>query len=58
VLDLVEAQAAQLKARITPRGLRRQPRPRRRGARVPVEYGDLANPDALEHLGIEEARTW
>jgi hypothetical protein len=48
VLDLVEAQAPQLKGRITlvDYDANRATRP---GARVPVGYGDLANPDALEH---------
>ncbi|HSL52406.1 MAG TPA: cation:proton antiporter [Candidatus Deferrimicrobiaceae bacterium] len=56
VLDLVEAQAPQLKARITlvDYDVNRAHGVRARGFRW--EYGDLANPDALEHLGIEEAR--
>ncbi|HEY7434283.1 MAG TPA: cation:proton antiporter [Methylomirabilota bacterium] len=56
VLDLVEAQAPQLKARITlvDYDANRAHGVVARGFRW--EYGDLANPDALEHLGIEEAR--
>jgi len=56
VLDLVEAQAPQLKARITlvDYDVNRAHGVVARGFRW--EYGDLANPDALEHLGIEEAR--
>jgi Kef-type K+ transport system membrane component KefB len=56
VLDLVEAQAPDLKARITlvDYDANRAHGVIARGFRW--EYGDLANPDALEHLGIEEAR--
>lgn len=56
VLDLVEAQAPLLKERITlvDYDANRAHGVRARGFRW--EYGDLANPDALEHLGIEEAR--
>ena len=56
VLDLVEAQAPQLKDRITlvDYDANRAHAVVARGFRW--EYGDLANPDALEHLGIEEAR--
>jgi Kef-type K+ transport system membrane component KefB len=56
VLDLVEAQAPQLKERITlvDYDANRAHRVMARGFRW--EYGDLANPDALEHLGIDEAR--
>ena len=56
VLDLVEARAPQLKERITlvDYDANRAHGVRARGFRW--EYGDLANPDALEHLGIEEAR--
>ena len=56
VLDLVEAQAPQLKGRITlvDYDANRAHAVMARGFRW--EYGDLANPDALEHLGIEEAR--
>jgi hypothetical protein len=56
VLDLVEAQAPQLKERITlvDYDANRAHGVVARGFRW--EYGDLANPDALEHLGIEEAR--
>jgi Kef-type K+ transport system membrane component KefB len=56
VLDLVEAQAPQLKGRITlvDYDANRAHGVMARGFRW--EYGDLANPDALEHLGIEEAR--
>jgi Kef-type K+ transport system membrane component KefB len=56
VLDLVEARATHLKDRITvvdyhpPRGRTVQAR----GFRW--IYGDLANPDGLEHLGLEHAR--
>ena len=56
VLDLVEAQAPELKERIT---LVDYDANRAHGVRARGflwEYGDLANPDALEHLGIEEAR--
>ena len=56
VLDLVEAQAPALKSRIT---LVDYDANRARGVIARGfrwEYGDLANPDALEHLGIEEAR--
>jgi Kef-type K+ transport system membrane component KefB len=56
VLDLVEAHAPDLKARIT---LVDYDANRARGVigrGFRWEYGDLANPDALEHLGIEEAR--
>jgi Kef-type K+ transport system membrane component KefB len=56
VLDLVEAQAPDMKARITliDYDANRAHAVIARGFRW--EYGDLANPDALEHLGIEEAR--
>src|SRR5258705_7808417 len=56
VLDLVEAQAPHLKGRITlvDYDANRAHAVLARGFRW--EYGDLANPDALEHLGIEEAR--
>lgn len=56
VLDLVEAQAPELKPRITlvDYDANRAHGVIARGFRW--EYGDLANPDALEHLGIEEAR--
>ena len=56
VLDLVEAQAPNLKERITlvDYDANRAHGVQARGFRW--EYGDLANPDALEHLGIEEAR--
>ena len=56
VLDLVEAQAPDLKERITlvDYDANRAHAVIARGFRW--EYGDLANPDALEHLGIEEAR--
>jgi Kef-type K+ transport system membrane component KefB len=53
---LVEAQAPHLKERITlvDYAANRARGVIARGFRW--EYGDLANPDALEHLGIEEAR--
>jgi Kef-type K+ transport system membrane component KefB len=56
VLDLVEAQAPELKRRITlvDYDANRAHAVMARGFRW--EYGDLANPDALEHLGIEDAR--
>jgi Kef-type K+ transport system membrane component KefB len=56
VLDLVEVQAPDLKRRITlvDYDATRAHGVVARGFRW--EYGDLANPDALEHLGIEEAR--
>jgi Kef-type K+ transport system membrane component KefB len=56
VLDLVETHAPQLKARITlvDYAANRAQGVRARGFRW--EYGDLANPDELEHLGIEETR--
>jgi Kef-type K+ transport system membrane component KefB len=56
VLDLVEAQAPELKNRITlvDYDANRAHAVMARGFRW--EYGDLANPDALEHLGIEAAR--
>jgi Trk K+ transport system NAD-binding subunit len=56
VLDLVEAQAPDMKARITliDYDANRAHAVIARGFRW--EYGDLANPDALEHLGIEDAR--
>jgi Kef-type K+ transport system membrane component KefB len=56
VLDLVEAQAPELKNRITlvDYDANRAHAVMARGFRW--EYGDLANPDALEHLGIEDAR--
>jgi Kef-type K+ transport system membrane component KefB len=56
VLDLVEVHAPDLKRRIT---LVDYDANRARGVMgrgFRWEYGDLANPDALEHLGIEEAR--
>jgi Kef-type K+ transport system membrane component KefB len=56
VLDLVEGQAPELKPRITLVDYDAN-RARRVMARGFLwEYGDLANPDALEHLGIEQAR--
>jgi Kef-type K+ transport system membrane component KefB len=56
VLDRVEEQAPELKERITLVDYDAT-----RGKRVIArgfhwEYGDLANPDALEHLGMEQAR--
>jgi Kef-type K+ transport system membrane component KefB len=56
VLDLVEAQAPDLKNRImlVDYDANRAHGVIARGFRW--EYGDLANPDALEHLGIAEAR--
>jgi hypothetical protein len=56
VLDLVEEQAPQLKERITlvDYDANRAHGVMARGFRW--EYGDLANPDVLEHLGIEDAR--
>jgi voltage-gated potassium channel Kch len=56
VLDLVEARAPELKTRITlvDYDVNRAHAVVARGFRW--EYGDLANPDALEHLGIEETR--
>jgi len=56
VLDLVEAKAPDLKSRImlVDYDANRAHGVMARGFRW--EYGDLANPDALEHLGIEEAR--
>jgi Kef-type K+ transport system membrane component KefB len=56
VLDLVEAKAPDLKPRITlvDYDANRAHGVMARGFRW--EYGDLANPDALEHLGIEQAR--
>jgi Kef-type K+ transport system membrane component KefB len=56
VLDLVESQVPDLKGRITliDYDANRAHAVMARGFRW--EYGDLANPDALEHLGIEEAR--
>lgn len=56
VLDLVETQAPEMKGRITlvDYDANRAHAVVARGFRW--EYGDLANPDALEHLGIEEAR--
>ncbi len=56
VLDLVEAKAPDLKPRITlvDYDANRAHGVMARGFRW--EYGDLANPDALEQLGIEEAR--
>ncbi|MGH7396534.1 MAG: cation:proton antiporter, partial [Candidatus Rokuibacteriota bacterium] len=56
VLDLVEAHAPQLKQRITlvDYAANRAHGVMARGFRW--EYGDLANPDELEHLGIEDAR--
>jgi Kef-type K+ transport system membrane component KefB len=56
VLDLVESQVPDLKGRITliDYDANRAHGVMARGFRW--EYGDLANPDALEHLGIEEAR--
>jgi Kef-type K+ transport system membrane component KefB len=56
VLDLVEAQVPELKNRITlvDYDANRAHAVMARGFRW--EYADLANPDALEHLGIEEAR--
>jgi Kef-type K+ transport system membrane component KefB len=56
VLDLVEGQVPELKSRIT---LVDYDANRARGVMARGfrwEYGDLANPDALEHLGIEQAR--
>jgi Kef-type K+ transport system membrane component KefB len=56
VLDLVEARAPHIKERITlvDYDANRAHAVLARGFRW--EYGDLANPDALEHLGIEDAR--
>ena len=56
VLDLVEAQVPDLKKRITlvDYDANRAHTVMARGFRW--EYADLANPDALEHLGIEDAR--
>lgn len=56
VLDLVEQRAPHLKERITlvDYDLNRGRGVVRRGFRW--EYGDLANPDALQHLGLEQAR--
>ena len=56
VLDLVEAQAPNMKSRITlvDYDANRGHGVVARGFRW--EYGDLANPDVLEHLGIEDAR--
>jgi Kef-type K+ transport system membrane component KefB len=56
VLDLVEDQAPELKNRITlvDYDANRAHAVMARGFRW--EYGDLANPDALEHIGIEDAR--
>jgi len=56
VLDLVEGQLPDMKGRITlvDYDANRAHAVMARGFRW--EYGDLANPDALEHLGIEEAR--
>jgi Kef-type K+ transport system membrane component KefB len=56
VLDLVETQVPHLKARITlvDYDANRAHGVIARGFRW--EYGDLANPDALEHLGLDEAR--
>ncbi|MGH7315662.1 MAG: NAD-binding protein, partial [Candidatus Rokuibacteriota bacterium] len=56
VLDLVETHAPQLKPRITlvDYAANRAHGVMARGFRW--EYGDLANPDELEHLGIEDAR--
>ena len=54
VLDRVEQEAPELKARIT---LVDYDVTRARGVMARGfhwEYGDLANPDALEHLGLEE----
>jgi Kef-type K+ transport system membrane component KefB len=56
VLDLVESEVPELKSRIT---LVDYDANRARGVMARGfrwEYGDLANPDALEHLGIEQAR--
>ena len=56
VLDLVERDAPDLKARITlvDYDLNRGRRVAERG--FLWAYGDLANPDGLEHLGIDRAR--
>ena len=56
VLDLVEGQLPDMKGRITlvDYDANRAHAVMARGFRW--EYGDLATPDALEHLGIEEAR--
>ena len=56
VLDRVEEDAPELKERIT---LVDYDATRARGVKARGfhwEYGDLANPDALEHLGLEHAR--
>ena len=56
VLDRVEQDAPELKQRIT---LVDYDATRARGVMARGfhwEYGDLANPDALEHLGLEHAR--
>ena len=56
VLDRVEQDAPELKERIT---LVDYDANRARGVRARGfhwEYGDLANPDALEHLGLKHAR--
>ena len=56
VLDRVEQDAPELKERIT---LVDYDATRARGVKARGfhwEYGDLANPDALEHLGLEHAR--
>src|SRR6185436_20467070 len=56
VLDRVEADAPEMKERIT---LVDYDATRARGVKARGfhwEYGDLANPDALEHVGLEHAR--
>ena len=56
VLDRVEQDAPEMKERIT---LVDYDATRARGVKARGfhwEYGDLANPDALEHLGLEHAR--
>jgi Kef-type K+ transport system membrane component KefB len=56
VLDLVETQAPDLKGRITLVDYDANRARAVMGRGFQWEYGDLANPDALEQLGIEEAR--
>ena len=54
VLDRVEAGRPRAEGADHPRGLRRHARPRVMARGFHWEYGDLANPDALEHLGLEQ----
>jgi len=56
VLDMIEQQLPHLKARITVVSAENQPgrEVQRRGFQW--AYGDLANPEALEHIGIADAR--